>query len=239
VILTYVQELRICNVRLTNGLRRIFDPLATLAGLALSARYVMRQEKKMLVAFGVHIGDIGKRPHPKMAVWIPQLNSALADGGSKARIVSFFGKTGNFVVDAPESEAATIRGLLTSVARTPFAVLDPAVVRRCVGALEGVEKPRDEEGCTWGLGASFCTTSPPPAFDPNRWNTKKGWFCPIEAGIVAVWKRENLTDREVLDSSNRITWGFASQETGRRFGGTWTARAVSAINGVLGKVPAA
>ena len=111
----------------------------------------------MLVAFGVHIGDIGKRPHPKMAVWIPQLNSALADGGSKARIVSFFGKTGNFVVDAPESEAATIRGLLTSVARTPFAVLDPAVVRRCVGALEGVEKPRDEEGCTWGLGASFCT----------------------------------------------------------------------------------
>jgi hypothetical protein len=40
VILTYVQELRICNVRLTNGLRRIFDPLAPLAGLALSARYV-------------------------------------------------------------------------------------------------------------------------------------------------------------------------------------------------------
>jgi len=37
VILTYVQELRICNVRLTNGLRRIFDPLAPLAGLALSA----------------------------------------------------------------------------------------------------------------------------------------------------------------------------------------------------------
>jgi hypothetical protein len=37
VILTYVQEPRICNVRLTNGLRRIFDPLAPLAGLALSA----------------------------------------------------------------------------------------------------------------------------------------------------------------------------------------------------------
>ena len=30
-------KLRICNVRLTNGLRRIFDPLAALAGLALSA----------------------------------------------------------------------------------------------------------------------------------------------------------------------------------------------------------
>ena len=43
MILTYVQELRICNVRLTNGLRRIFDPLAPLAGLALSARYVMPQ----------------------------------------------------------------------------------------------------------------------------------------------------------------------------------------------------
>jgi catechol 2,3-dioxygenase-like lactoylglutathione lyase family enzyme len=42
VILTYVQKLRICNVRLTNGLRRIFDPLAPLAGLALSARYVIR-----------------------------------------------------------------------------------------------------------------------------------------------------------------------------------------------------
>ena len=40
MILTYVQELRICNVRLTNGLRRIFDLLAPLAGLALSARYV-------------------------------------------------------------------------------------------------------------------------------------------------------------------------------------------------------
>ena len=37
MILTYVQELRICNVRLTNGLRRIFDLLATLAGLVLSA----------------------------------------------------------------------------------------------------------------------------------------------------------------------------------------------------------
>jgi len=35
--LNYVQKLRICNVRLTNGLRRIFDLLATLAGLVLSA----------------------------------------------------------------------------------------------------------------------------------------------------------------------------------------------------------
>lgn len=35
--LTYVHELRICNVRLTNGLRRIFALLATLAGLVLSA----------------------------------------------------------------------------------------------------------------------------------------------------------------------------------------------------------
>ncbi len=37
MILTYVQELRICNVRLTNGLRRIFDPRAPLAGLVRSA----------------------------------------------------------------------------------------------------------------------------------------------------------------------------------------------------------
>ena len=201
--------------------------------------YSVRQEEKMLVAFGVHIGDIGKRPHPKMEVWIPQLNAALVDAGSTARIVSWFGKTGNFVVDALQADAATIRTLLSSVARTPFAVLDPAVVRRCITELRGVEKPPDEEGCTWGLGASFCTTSPAPAFDPNCWKTKKGWFCPIEAGIVAVWKRENITDRQVFDSSKRITWGFASQETGRRFGGTWTARAIRAINGVLGKIPAA
>ena len=40
MILTYVQELRICNVRLTNSLRRIFDLLATLAGLVLSASRV-------------------------------------------------------------------------------------------------------------------------------------------------------------------------------------------------------
>lgn len=193
----------------------------------------------MLVAFGLHIGDIGKRPHPKMEVWIPQLNAGLLRAGSTARIVSWFGKSGNFVVDAPQSKASTIRSHLSSVANTPFAVLAPAVLQRCVAELQGIEKPPDEEGCTWGLGASFCTTSPPPAFDRKRWNTKKGWFYPIEPRIVAVWKRENITDRQILDRSKRITWGFASQETGRRLGGTWTARAISAINGVLGKIPAA
>jgi hypothetical protein len=45
VILTYVQELRICNVRLTNGLRRIFDLLATLAGLVLSASALGSKER--------------------------------------------------------------------------------------------------------------------------------------------------------------------------------------------------
>jgi hypothetical protein len=43
---------------------------------------VSRQEIiDVLAAFGVHIGDIRHRPHPKMEVWIPKLNEELLRAG--------------------------------------------------------------------------------------------------------------------------------------------------------------
>jgi len=193
----------------------------------------------MLAAFGVHIGDIRHRPHPKMDVWIPSLNQDLRRNGVTAQIVAVFDKTGNFVVNAEDSEAAVVARALSTVARTPFAVLPAALLRSYVPTLEALVKPLEGGERSWTLGVSLSTLIPPPTLSAESWSTPKGHYYPIGPGIVGVWKRENLTERGRLDPIKRIPWGIPSREVGKRSTGVWTSRSMRTIRGLLHEIAVA
>jgi hypothetical protein len=125
------------------------------------------------------------------------------------------------------------------VAKTPFAVLPVAVLQSYKPALEALGKPPDGGVRAWTLGAGFSTVVPPPVLLAQPWATSKGCYYPVAPGVVGVWKRENITDRGILDPIKRITWGVPSREIAKRIGGVWTSRSMRTIRGLLRKIPAA
>jgi hypothetical protein len=193
----------------------------------------------VLAAFGVHIGDIRHRPHPKMEVWIPKLNEDLRSSAVTAQIIGVFDKTGNFVVDADDAQAAAIAQALSTVAKTLFAVFPASVLQSYVPSLEALAKPEGGAEREWTLGASFSTATSPPSVSGESWSTAKGHYYPLGPGVVGVWKRENVTDRGILDPIKRIPWGVPSREVGKRYAGVWTSRSMRTIRGLLHEIAAA
>ena len=150
-----------------------------------------------------------------------------------------FGKTGNFVVDAPDREAVAVARALSTVARTRFAVLPAVLLRNYLPTLEALVKPLEGGERSWTLGVSLSTLVPPPTLSVEPWSTPKGHYYPIGPGIVGVWKRENLTERGTLDPIKRIPWGVPSREVGKRSAGVWTSRSMRTIRGLLREIAAA
>ena len=74
------------------------------------------------LAFGRHIGDIGERDHPEMDSWVPDLNERLSLYTPAARIVDWFDKSGNFVIDAEHDVALVIAASLYKASKKLFAV---------------------------------------------------------------------------------------------------------------------
>lgn len=191
-------------------------------------------------AFGLHIGDIGKRTHPKMAAWLPALNARLSHGVPVARIVAWFDKSGNFVVDAEHDDTLVIAERLREASERPFAVLPVAELRECISRLNALKPPDLERGFRWTLGASFRIGRCPVRTAPGEpWMTRNGYFFPLTQGMVGVWKRDRLvhsgcSERPMtLESRHRDPWGAVGRDIATTFGGTWTSRSARTISGLL------
>jgi len=194
---------------------------------------------KRFFAFGLHIGDIGKRTHPKMDVWIPFLNVRLSQGTPTTRIISYFDKSGNFVVDAEEDDPLVIAERLSEAFERPFAVLPVEDLYECIRRLKALKPLTNERKFRLTLGASFKLGRYPilPATE-NTWETKNGHYFLFTQDIVGVWKKDRLAHSPcfepatTLDSKHRDPWGVIGKDIASKLGGKWTSRSTKAIFGL-------
>ncbi len=191
------------------------------------------------LAFGHHIGDMGKRSHPKMSQWVPVLNESLSRGTPVVKIVDWFGHTGNFVVDAESDDTLEIAVRLGEVSKTSFAVLTPADLRDLLCQLKTLETSPCNAGFRWTRGASFQIERYPAFVGAERWKTKIGDYVPLTMGMVAVWKRDRLEpEGSKLAAKGRIPWGGAGKDIQGKLGGLWTSRSEKTIEGLTRRVNA-
>ena len=189
------------------------------------------------LAFGLHIGDIGKRDHPKIDSWVFDLNECLSRCTPAAKIVEYFDKSGNFVIDAEEDASLVIAESLCKASGKPFAVFLSADLHAWICHLKGFNPPRPKDGFRWTLGASFRIGSHPCKPLAEEWETKNGYYFPITQDIVGVWKQDRLEDsaslRSKLDRKKRIPWGVVGKDIESKFGGRWTSRSKKTICGLV------
>lgn len=195
---------------------------------------------KRFFAFGLHIGDIGKRTHPKMDIWIPFLNVHLSQGTPTVRIVSYFGKSGNFVVDAKHDDPLVIAERLSQASERSFAVLPVENLHECLRRLKALNPPANEREFRPTLGASFKLGGNPILLTTEEiWETKNGHYFLFTPDIVGVWKKDRLAlspcskPATTLESKQRDPWGVIGKDVASKLGGKWTSRSTRAIFGLI------
>ena len=188
------------------------------------------------LAFGLHIGDIGKRDHPKMDSWVSDLNEHLSRFIPVAKIVEWFDKSGNFVIDAEHHDSLVIAENLSKASERLFSVFPLADLHVWTCCLENFSPPPLKDGFRWTLGASFRIGSYPCIPLAEAWETKNGYYFPLTQDIVGVWKQDRLKDldpfRSRLDRKNRNPWGVVGKDIANKFGGKWTSRSQKTILGL-------
>lgn len=191
------------------------------------------------LAFGLHIGDIGKRDHPKMDSWVFDLNERLSRCIPAAKIVEYFDKSGNFVIDTKDDASLVIAESLFKASGKPFAVFPSADLHAWICRLKGFNPPRPKDGFRWTLGASFRIGSYPCTPLAEEWGTRNGYYFPLTQDIIGVWKQDRLEDsaslRPRLDRKNRIPWGAVGKDIEKKFDGKWTSRSERTILGLVSR----
>ncbi len=199
--------------------------------------FLVRPPMNRFLAFGLHIGDIGKRDHPKMDSWVFDLNKRLCRCIPAAKIVAWFDKSGNFVIDAEPEVAMVIAENLRGASERLFAVFPLADLHTWTARLRNSNPPPHKDGFRWTLGASFRIGSYPCIPLAEEWETKNGSYFPLTQDIIGVWKQDRLEDsaspRSKLDRKNRNPWGVIGKDIESKFGGRWTSRSKKTISGLV------
>ncbi len=200
---------------------------------------VMPTEPMMMVALAVNIGNLGpvspaRRP---MAELTRTLDTALRARGGRARVLDFFGHTGNFLVegaDRPADVARTLGRLLG----TPCALLPIARVAHATAAVQAFPPPAKEPGQRWTPGVVFHVNGLASSAEPK--DTHVARLQRLDDATVLAWKRDVEDPRGRLDKKRRGGgWGAVSSAVGRQVGGVWTARSAATLDGVLMRLEAA
>jgi len=169
-----------------------------------------------------------------MSDWTLTLNTKLASLQSPSRIVSWYGHTGNFVVESPRTNRMEIASELASAARASFAVLSYSETLNFASAAEKAASPPAVGGNRWTSGVAFAVRAPPCQSAPKP--TSHAAFFAISDCAVGAWKKDQLTQNGILDKEKRGGgWGAVSGDISRELGGIWTARSLRTIKGTLEK----
>ena len=193
----------------------------------------MPTEQTMMVAFAVNIGNLGpmspaRRP---MAELVRTLDAALRAQGGRARVLDFFGHTGNFIVGGAErsADAAQTLGRLLG---TPCALVPIARVARATAAAQSLPPPAKEPGQRWTPGVAFHVTGRPSTAQPKDMRIAR--FQRLDDATILAWKRDVEDTPGRLDKKRRGGgWGAVSSAVGSQLGGVWTARSTRTLDGVL------
>jgi hypothetical protein len=195
-----------------------------------------------LLAFGVNIGNVG-RTQPKrrpMAEIATAWNAAWQEAGLGCRVVAWFRHTGNFILAVDRGSVAAGQAALKQVAPgTAFAVFAWAPFQVWLDAVRvaATRPPAPVTGRRWTPGM-VVALDPASGVPPTPSDPRGGiWFGPEAAPRLRIAWRHDWLDAggSRLDRRRREGgWGAVATLMGRHVGGTWTARALSSVEGLVG-----
>ncbi len=171
-----------------------------------------------------------------MDSWVLDLNERLSRCIPAAKIVDWFDKSGNFVIDAEPEASLVIAENLCKASERLFAIFPLADLYTWTCRLKNSNPPPHKTGFRWTLGASFRIGSYPCTPLAEEWETKNGYYFPLTQDIIGVWKQDRLEDSaslcSKLDRKNRNPWGVIGKDIESKFGGRWTSRSKKTISGL-------
>jgi len=168
-----------------------------------------------------------------MDEYLPASNQKLSLLRTPTRIVDFHHATGNFVVQTPKVNRAEIADELSLVFGVPCAILQTSQVLFCVSIAKKVSDPPIQPGIRWTKGIAFKVKGKPCTVDLKP--TPRAQFFRVSEYAIGVFKKDQVATDEALGENRPGGWGAISADISNAGGGTWTARPLMRIQGVIAK----
>jgi hypothetical protein len=194
-----------------------------------------------LLAFGVNIGNVGRAQPARrpMAEQAAAWNATWQRASLGCRVVGWFRHTGNFALVVDDgSVAAGLAALARAAPDTAFAVFAWTPFQAWLETVRAAatRAPAPATGRRWTPGMVMAL-GPAGGVPPTPTAPRAGiWFGPEAAPRLRIaWRHDWLDpDGTRLDRRRREGgWGAVATLMGRHAGGTWTARALSTVEGLV------
>lgn len=180
----------------------------------------------LVIAFGSGIGNIGGGARLPMASQVEAANEALNRlTGGGVRIVTWYGHTGNFVINTRPAAAASLQADVRAALAVPCRILSVEHLQDYVAWLGEIGSPISADGGRWTPGLAFLVEGNPSTDRKAMVDGVR--FERYAHDVMGVWKR---SAEGSLESGG---WGAVSRSLNEQLGGTWTARSVRSVLGVL------
>ncbi len=189
------------------------------------------------LAFGVDFNNVGNSDERTPM-------KSLCDGWNKRlptaeglEVIGYFGHAGNFVLRALGDNVEQISEVLRRASSERFAVFEQAHFQLWLKAVErNLVSPRPPtDGRRWTPGMVM-DTNPDGGVSPKPIDVTPVYFASLaDARIRLTWRNDLLVPgRNVLDRSKREGgWGGVATVMQRHAGGSWTARALRTVIGLV------
>jgi hypothetical protein len=184
--------------------------------------------------FGVNIGNIGRarNSRPIVREQVAAVNRALYNAEIPAQLTSSFGHTGNFVLQMTNCSLASTRLIIETALLTKVVIVPLIELESYVAKLSAIRELLATPGTRPTPGLVLYVDG--PAQSGSIESTARVKFQRLSQSVVAAWKLDILTDRNILDRSQRQGgWGALSYEVAHQVGGLWTARSLRTIMGLI------
>jgi hypothetical protein len=194
---------------------------------------------QLYLGFGVNVGNLGRRQPEResMGAWVKRLNQALENHRAGIRVIAHFAHTGNLVISSA-FDVAVAAAMLSRIDKVIWVVVPATIVRESVERIREFGSPFPEPGVRWTPGIAFALSE--PDLTVKLVPTRNGDFRPLSPSTVALWKRDLLTSRGILERSRRSGgWGALSTDLQIQAGGKWTSRSLRTIDGTLARATSA
>jgi len=146
--------------------------------------------------------------------------------------LDYYGSTGNVAVLVNGVDSDRIRNALFQAIPKPCAVVQPEFVDRVDRAFDSWLSPQDVQGFRWTRGVALLCEG--KVAEANLEEPDLGLFSRIAPDVVAIYRKERVTDRGTLNSGDRNGgWAAISGHAEAMLGGLWTARSFDVLRKLL------
>lgn len=197
----------------------------------------------LFIAFAVYMGNLKREraPRTRQTDLIAGWNGELSLVDREIAFIDYFRHTGNYVLKVSNQYSVEyLLQILFEHIKEDFSVFRYVEFVTLVGspALALRDKPTPVPGRRWtpGLVMDLNPVGTIPRLPrPESPLVVFGSFA--KPRVRVAWKADALNpDGETLDRDRRDGgWGSLATQTRNEFGGMWTARAMSAVEGLIGR----